>query len=87
MLTAPLNHLFGGQPAWIVERGAICINAASRITRRSGSIEAVEFFNVLNRVELLETTEASLPVHRERLYSPTTTLSMFMRQTLEVYVS
>ena len=59
----------------------------SRITRRSGSIEAVEFCNVLNSVELLETTAASLPVHRERLHPPTTTLSMFMRQTLEVYVS
>jgi len=47
----------------------------------------VEFFNVLNRVELLETTEASLPVPRERLHPPATTLSMFMRQTLEVYVS
>ena len=37
----------------------------SRITRRSGSTEAVEFFNVLNSAELLETTEALLPVHRE----------------------
>ena len=55
----------------------------SRITRRSGSAEAVEFFNVLTSAELLETTEASLPVHRERLYPPTVTLSMFMRQTLE----
>jgi len=60
---------------------------ASRITRRSGSIESVEFFNVLNSVELLETTEASLPVHRERLYPPATTLSMFMRQSLEACVS
>ena len=37
----------------------------SRITRRSGSTEAVEFFNVLTSAELLETTEALLPVHRE----------------------
>jgi len=47
----------------------------------------VEIFNVLNSVELLETTEASLPVHRERLYPLTTTLSMFLRQTLEADVS
>ena len=59
----------------------------SRITRRSGSAEAVEFFNVLTSAELLETTEASLPVHRERLYPPTVTLSMFMRQTLEADAS
>lgn len=59
----------------------------SRIARRSGSTEAVEFFNVLTSAELLQTTEALLPVHRERLYPPTTTLSMFMRQTLEADAS
>ena len=59
----------------------------SRITRRSGSTEAVEFFNVLTSAEVLETTEALLPVHRERLYPPTTTLSIFMRQTLEADAS
>ena len=32
---------------------------------------------------MFETTEALLPEHRERLYPPTVTLSMFMRQTLE----
>ena len=47
------------------------------------STEAVEFFNVLTSPELLEMTEALLPEHRERLYSPTVTLSMFMRQVLE----
>jgi hypothetical protein len=30
--------------------------------------------------ELLQTTEALLSEHRERLYPPTVTLSMFMRQ-------
>jgi hypothetical protein len=43
----------------------------------------VEFFNLLTSPELLETTEALLPEHRERLYPPTVTLSMFMRQVLE----
>jgi hypothetical protein len=32
--------------------------------------------------DLLEVVEQQLPVHRERLFSPTTTLSMFMAQTL-----
>ena len=59
----------------------------SRIARRSGSTEAVEFFNVLTSPELLETTEALLPVHRERLYPPTTTLSIFIRQTLDADAS
>lgn len=53
------------------------------IQRRANSTEAVEFFNVLTSPELLETTEALLPEHRERLYPPTVTLSMFMRQALE----
>lgn len=44
--------------------------------------EAVDFFNILTGPELLETTEAHLPEHRERLYPPTVTLSMFMMQAL-----
>jgi Transposase DDE domain len=55
----------------------------SRIGRRARSTQAVEFFNVLTSPELLDTTEALLPEHRERLYPPTVTLSMFMRQVLE----
>jgi hypothetical protein len=54
----------------------------TRIDRRAGRTEAVDFFNVLTGPELLATTEAHLPEHRERLYPPTVTLSMFMRQVL-----
>jgi IS4 transposase len=43
----------------------------------------VEFFNILTSPQLLETTEALLPEHRERLYPPTVALSMFMRQALD----
>ena len=66
---------------------AFCINVEaarrSSIGRRGRSTEAVEFFNVLTSPELLQTTEALLPEHRERLDPPTVTLSMFMRQVLE----
>ena len=56
----------------------------SSIKRRAKSVEAVDFFNLLTSAELLETTEAPLqPEHRERLYPPTVTLSIFMRQVLE----
>jgi hypothetical protein len=55
----------------------------SSIKRRAKSAQAVEFFNLLTSPELLETTEAQLPEHRERLYPPTVALSMFMRQVLE----
>jgi len=46
------------------------------------SIEAVDFFNLLTAPALLELTESLLPEHRERLYPPTETLSMFMGQVL-----
>lgn len=45
-------------------------------------IDAVDFFNALTGPELLGITEAHLPEHRERLYPPTVTLSMFMGQVL-----
>ena len=53
------------------------------IGRRVRVIDAVDFFNLLTGPELLETTESTLPEHRERLYPPTVTLSMFMRQALD----
>lgn len=40
------------------------------------------FFNMLTGPELLDTVETSLPLHRERLFPPTETLSMFMSQAL-----
>jgi hypothetical protein len=54
-----------------------------KIRRRSRELEGVDFFNMLTGPELLESTEAHLPEHRERLYPPTIALSMFMRQALE----
>lgn len=53
-----------------------------RIAARACSSAAMEFFNVLTGPELLELTEAHLPEHRERLYPPTVTLAMFVRQAL-----
>lgn len=49
---------------------------------KSLTVEAVDFFNLLTGPELLEMTEALLPEHRERLYPPTETLSMYMMQVL-----
>jgi hypothetical protein len=54
-----------------------------RIGRKVRSTKAVEFFNVLTSPELLKVTEAVMPEHRERLFPPTVTLSIFMRQVLE----
>ena len=55
----------------------------THIAGRAKTTQAVEFFNVLTSPALLQTTEAVLPKHRERLYPPTVALSMFMRQVLE----
>ena len=55
----------------------------SRIRGRAAATEAVDFFNILTGDELLRLTDELSPAHRERLYPPTVTLSMFMRQTLE----
>lgn len=55
----------------------------SRIRRHAQTSDAVEFFNILTSPQLLETTEALLPEHRQRLYLPMVTLSMFMRQVLQ----
>jgi len=60
-----------------------CRQTRSCIERRARRTDAVEYFNILTSPRLLETTEAYLPEHRERLYPPTVTLSLFMRQALE----
>ena len=54
-----------------------------RVRRHVSSVGAVDFFNILTAPELLDITDAHLPEHRERLYPPTVTLSMFMKQGLE----
>lgn len=54
-----------------------------RVGRGACEHSAVDFFNVLTGRLLLELTEAHLPAHRERLYPPTVTLSMFIKQALD----
>jgi hypothetical protein len=54
-----------------------------KVRRKAGRLQAVDFFNALTAPALLEVTEAHLPAHRERLYPPTQTLSMFLKQVLE----
>ena len=38
----------------------------------------MDFFNLITGPELLETLEALLPEYRERKFSPTVTLAMFL---------
>lgn len=52
------------------------------VRQRVSSRDAYDFFNVLTSPELLDTVESLLPPHRERLFPPTETLSMFLAQAL-----
>lgn len=52
------------------------------VRRRAERCDAYAFFNLLTGPELLEQVESLLPDHRERLFSPTETLSMFLAQAL-----
>lgn len=53
-----------------------------RISRHVSNSDSYEFFNLLTGPELLDQVEAQLPEHRERLFPPTETLSMFLAQAL-----
>tara|TARA_R110000782_G_C14774137_1_gene409357 strand:- start:11 stop:1396 length:1386 start_codon:yes stop_codon:yes gene_type:complete len=54
----------------------------NRITDYRRTSDSYRFFNVLTSNELLDKVETLLPEHRERLYPPTETLSMFLAQAM-----
>ena len=53
-----------------------------RVRSRASNSDAFAFFNLLTSPELLDEVESLLPEHRERLFPPTETLSMFLSQAL-----
>ena len=53
-----------------------------RVRAQVSGTDAHTFFNLLTAPELLGEVEALLPAHRERLFPPTETLSMFLAQAL-----
>ena len=53
-----------------------------RVISRAENTDAFGFFNLLTGPQLLDDVEELLPDHRERLFPPTETLSMFMAQAL-----
>lgn len=52
------------------------------ISQQINKADAYSFFNLLTSPELLSVVEDQLPEHRERLYPPTTTLSLFLTQCM-----
>ncbi len=53
-----------------------------RVSQHAANSDSYKFFNLLTGPELLDQVESLLPEHRERLFPPTETLSMFLAQAL-----
>lgn len=53
-----------------------------RIHHFSSKIDSLEYFNLLTSDELAKEVQALLPDHRERLFPPTETLSLFLAQVM-----
>ncbi len=58
------------------------VRVQQRVRRRADNSDAYAFFNLLTSPELLTEVESLMPEHRERLFPPTETLSMFLSQAL-----
>ena len=52
------------------------------IRQRASRCDSYTFFNALTAPQWLDQVESLLPTHRERLFPPTETLSMFLNQAL-----
>ena len=59
-----------------------CAQQQGRVRRQAEQSDAYAFFNLLTSPALLDEVESLLPEHRERLFPPTETLSMFLSQAL-----
>jgi len=52
------------------------------VQSHANKTDAYGFFNLLTSPQLLSVVDDQLPPHRERLYTPTTTLSLFLAQAM-----
>jgi hypothetical protein len=57
-----------------------CAQQQRRVRHQAANTDSYAFFNLLTGPRLLEQVESLLPEHRERLFPPTETLSMFLAQ-------
>ncbi|MFT5276159.1 MAG: hypothetical protein ACI9J2_002703, partial [Saprospiraceae bacterium] len=49
-----------------------------RLRHHVKNTDSYQFFNLLTSTELIDKVESLLPEHRERIFPPTETLSMFL---------
>jgi hypothetical protein len=61
---------------------SLCAQQQQRIRRHVYNSDAYTFFNLLTRPELLTEVQPLVPPHRERVFAPPETLSMFLAQAL-----
>src|SRR3972149_2542393 len=59
-----------------------CAHQQRRVHRHAETSDGYDFFNLLTGPELMDEVESLLPPHRERLFPPTETLSLFLEQAL-----
>ncbi len=59
-----------------------CAHQQKRVSSHAENSDSYTFFNVLTAPEFLDQMDSSLPEHRERLFPPTETLSMFLAQAM-----
>ena len=59
-----------------------CAQQQQRVRNHARNSDAYAFFNLLTGPELFDEVELLLPEHRERLFPPAETLSMFLAQAL-----
>ena len=57
-----------------------CIHQQKRVRTHAAKSDTYAFFNLLTGPKFLDQVESLLPDHRERLFPPTETLSMFLAQ-------
>jgi hypothetical protein len=58
------------------------VRQCRQIRQRAEKVDADAFFNLLTGPQWFDQVESLLPAHRERLFPPTETLSMFLSQAL-----
>lgn len=63
-------------------RERVRLHQQKRIRTRAANSDSYDFFNLLTAPELLDEVESLLPEHRERMFPPTETLSMFLAQAM-----
>ena len=59
-----------------------CIHQQKRVRTYGAKSDTYAFFNLLTGPKFLDQVESLLPDHRERLFPPTETLSMFLAQAM-----